>query len=133
MDKTKILNLLKENGLSNIEEIEYKDNTLLVRFSYEFDDDEIEAAKAYSNDECTEDEEEGQIWFDEYFLPYLSDLAVDNTGDVIQDIMDSMNIQGQYVSYEMDEEEYEYNDFIAIFFENENKLDIEDVLQELEM
>lgn len=133
MDKSKIISLLKENGMSSIEEINYKDNIMLVRFTYEFDEDEIGAAKAYANDECTEDEEEGQVWFEEYFLPYMNDLAVDNTGDIVQDIMDALHVQGQYVSYEMDEDEYEYNDFIAIFFEPGSKIDIEDVLQQLEM
>lgn len=132
MNIAKVLETLKGEGMSEIEELQTKDGITAVRFSYCFDEEEIEASKAYANDEC-EEEEEGEIWYDEYFLPYLSDLAVDNVGDIIQDIMSDLKIGAQYVSYELDEEQYDYNEFIAIFYEQGNNVDIEDVLQEMEL
>lgn len=135
LEITKILEILKSEGMSQIEELQTKDDIKAVRFSYDFDEDEIEAAKAYANDECDEDEdeEEGEIWYEEYFLPYLNDLAVDNVGDIIEDIMSDYKVGAQYVSYELDEEQYESNEFIAIFYDKDKNVDIEDVLQEMEL
>lgn len=132
LDKKAIIDILEKNELSQIEEIEYKEGALVLRFFYDFDDDEIEAAKAYANDE-SEDEENGDIWFDEFFLPYLYDLAVDNAGEVIEEIMEELNLDAQFVSYEMDEEEYSYSEFIAVFFPKGKGIEIEKVLDELEM
>lgn len=132
MDKKAIIKVLSENKLNSIEEVPYNEEALVVRFFYEFDNEEIDAAKAYSNDE-SEDEENGDEWYEEFFLPYLNDLAVDNVGEIIEDIMEKLNIEGQFVSYEMDEEEYSYNEFIAAFFPQGKLKEIEEVLEELEL
>lgn len=133
LEITKVLEILKNEGMSQIEELETKNDIKALRFSYDFDDDELEAAKAYANDECDEDDEEGEVWYDEYFLPYLNDLAVDNVGDIIEDMMTDLKIGAQYVSYELDEEQYDSNEFIAIFYEKDKVIDIEDVLQDMEI
>jgi hypothetical protein len=132
LDKKAIMQVLEKNEFSQIEEIEYKEGTIVLRFFYDFDEDEIEAAKAYSNDE-SEDEENGDTWYEEFFLPYLFDLAVDNAGEVIEEIMEELDLDAQFVSYEMDEEEYSYNEFIAVFSPKGKGLEIEQVLDELEM
>jgi hypothetical protein len=132
LDKKAIIKVLSENKLNSIEEVPYNEEALVVRFFYEFDNDEIDAAKAYSNDE-SEDEENGDEWYEEFFLPYLNDLAVDNVGEIVEDIMEKLNIEGQFVSYEMDEEEYSYNEFIAAFFPQGKLKEIEEVLEELEL
>lgn len=132
MDKKAILKVLNENNLSSIEEIPYNEEALVVRFFYEFDTEEIDAAKAYASDE-SEDEENGDEWYEEFFLPYLNDLAVDNVGEIIEDLMEKLNIDAQFVSYEMDEEEYSYNEFIAAFFTKGKLKEIEEVLEELEL
>lgn len=132
LDKKSIINILEKNELSQIEEIEYKEGALVLRFFYDFDDEEIEAARAYANDE-SEDEENGDTWYEEFFLPYLNDLAVDNVGEVIEEIIDELQLDAQFVSYEMDEEEYSYNEFIATFFPKDKGVEIEQVLEELEM
>lgn len=130
MDKKKIIQILKENGLSEIEELNYDGDGLVFRFFYDFDNPELEAARAYANDE-SEDEEEGDIWFEEFFKPYLSDIAVDNVGETIEDIMDKYDIGAQYISYGIDEDEYSYDEFIAVFYEKDSEILIEDVLEEL--
>ncbi|ERI90122.1 hypothetical protein HMPREF1982_04062 [Clostridiales bacterium oral taxon 876 str. F0540] len=132
MNKEAIIETLEKNGLSEIEEIEYKENAIVLSFIYEFDNDEVEAAKAYANDE-SEDEENGDTWSEEFFLPYLNDLAVDNVGEIIENMMDEMQIDAQYISYELDEEEYSYNEFIAVFFPKGKAVEIEQILDELEM
>lgn len=132
MDKKAIIQILEKNELSQIEEIEYKDGAVVLRFFYDFDEDEIEAARAYSNDE-SEDEENGDTWYEEFFLPYLYDLAVDNAGEVVEEIMEALDVEAQFVAYEMDEEEYSYNEFIAVFSPRGKAVEIEQVLDELEM
>ncbi|GLC32147.1 hypothetical protein [Clostridium omnivorum] len=132
MNKKGIQEHLANNGLTEIEEIEYKNDAYVLRFFYDFDKDEINAARAYANDE-SEDEENGDIWYEEFFLPYLSDVAVDNVGDMMEEIMEEFDIDAQFVSYEMDEEEYSYNEFIAAFFKKGEEKDIEQILEELEI
>jgi hypothetical protein len=132
LDKKAIIQILEKNELSQIEEIEYKDGAVVLRFFYDFDEDEIEAARAYSNDE-SEDEENGDTWYEEFFLPYLYDLAVDNAGEVVEEIMEALDVEAQFVAYEMDEEEYSYNEFIAVFSPRGKAVEIEQVLDELEM
>lgn len=132
MNKKGIQEYLANNGLTEIEEIEYKNDTYVLRFFYDFDEDEINAARAYANDE-SEDEENGDIWYEEFFLPYLSDVAVDNVGDMMEEIMEEFDTDAQFVSYEMDEEEYSYNEFIAAFYKKGEEKDIEDILEELEI
>ena len=132
MDKIKIINFLKQNELEDIEELTYKDEAFVVRFYYDFDEDEIEAAKAYSNDE-SEDEEEGEIWVKDFFIPYLSDMAADNVGEVIEEIMEDYDLDAQFMSYELDEENYCTNEFVAVFYKKGIDLDIEKVFEELEL
>lgn len=133
MNKKKILEELKESDLSGIEQIDYKDeNVLIVRFKFEFDDSELEAARAYANDESDE-EEESELWYDDFFIPYLTDLAVDNVGEIMEDVMSDFEVDGQFVSYDIDEEEYGYDEFVAAFFPQESDFDLEGVLDELEL
>jgi hypothetical protein len=132
MDKIKILDFLKENGLTEAEEIGYKDDIFVVNFFYDFDEEEIKSAKAYSNDE-SEETAESEVWYEEFFLPYLNDLAVDNVGEVIEEIMEKFNIDGQYVSYEMDEEAHDCNEFVAIFHEKGKEVNIEKIIEELNL
>lgn len=132
MDKKAIIKILSENNFNSIEEIPYNEEAVVVRFFYEFDNDEVNAAKAYASDE-SEDEENGDEWYEEFFLPYLNDLAVDNVGEIVEDIMEKLNIDAQFVSYEMDEEEYSYSEFIAAFFPKGKLKEIENVLEELEL
>lgn len=134
MNKEFIKEYLYENGYSDIEEIksENVDNCLILKFFYDFDDEEIKAARAYANDEC-EDEAEGEEWYGEFFGPYLSDLAADNTGEVLEDIMEKLEIKIQFASFELDEEDYGYNEIVAIFFEKDLDLDIDDVFEKLDI
>lgn len=130
MDKEKIKEYLEQNELSEIEELNYKENVMVLRFFYDFDDAELESAKAYANDESSS-EEESKEWYEEYFLPYLNDLAIDNAGEIIEEAMEEFDLDAQYISYEADMENYEYCEFIAVFFKKEDNIEIEKVLDEL--
>lgn len=132
MEQNQIISFLEDNELSDIEVINYQGEGIVLRFFYDFDEDEVKAAKAYANDE-SEDEENGEVWYEEFFLPYLNDLAVDNVGDIVEEAMEKLNVGCQFVAYDMDEEEYNSSEFIAVFFEKGKELDIETVLDELEL
>ncbi|GFP75032.1 hypothetical protein [Clostridium fungisolvens] len=129
MKKSEIIKFLSENELVDIQEIEYKEG-LVLRFFYDFDSDELSAAKAYSNEE-SDHEEESEEWYSEFFLPYLSDIALDNVSDVIDEANEEFEVQAQFVSYDIDPSNYNYNEFIAVFFEEDKDLDIDDVMDEL--
>lgn len=132
LDKKQIIKFLEDNDLSEVEELEYKDDALVVRFYYDFDSDELASARAYANDEC-EDEQESDEWYDEFFLPYLNEIAVDNAGEILEDLMEDFDLQAQYITYETDKESYDYCEFIAVISEEDKDYNIEDVLDELEL
>jgi hypothetical protein len=132
MDNKKIIEFLKENELTDIEELEYKENVSVLRFYYDFDDEELASAKAYANDEC-EGETESDEWYDEYFLPYINDLAIDNVGEILEESIEASDLQVQYISYEADAENYDYCEFIAVYFKENDKVEIETILDELNL
>ena len=132
MDKMAVEELLKQNGIEEIEEIPYKKNLIVLRFYYDFDDDEIEAARAYANDESGEDEE-AEKWTEQFFLPYLSDISVDNVGEIIESVMETTGLAAQFISYDIDEEDYGYSEFIAVFAEDTEEIDIESIMDDLNL
>ena len=132
MEKDRVISYLEKSDFTEVEELKNTDKYFVVRFYYDFDEDELKAAKAYANDEC-EAEEESDEWFDEFFLPYLNDLAIDNVGDTLEEAMEELDLQIQYVSYEADIENYDYNEIIAVFYEKGEEIEIEDMLDELNL
>ncbi|ERK29802.1 hypothetical protein [Clostridium intestinale] len=132
MVKNEIIKALKEKGVSDIEEIKYKRGYLLVKFFYDFDDDEISAARSYSNEEGTY-ESETEEWFKELYLPYLYDISLDNVEEYIEEITEEYEIQGQFVAYDVDINNPTFGEFLAIFSEDEEEVDIDEVVEELDL
>lgn len=132
MVKSEIIKALKEKGVSDIEEIKYKRGYLLVKFFYDFDDDEISAARSYSNEEGTY-ESETEEWFKELYLPYLYDISLDNVEEYIEEITEEYEIQGQFVAYDVDINNPTFGEFLAIFSEDEEEVDIDEVVEELDL
>lgn len=130
MDKEKIINFLQSNGLEEVEDLSY-DDIIVLKFFFDFDDDELKAARAYASDEC-EEEEESDTWYDEFYLQYLNELAVDNVGEVIEDLMEELEIEAQYMSYELDKENHEYSEFVAVFYNKGKELDLDQILDKIE-
>lgn len=130
MKKSEIIKFLIENDLSDVEELKYKEDITVLRFFYDFDKEEIEAAKAYSNEESDYDAESSE-WYSEYFIPYLSDIAIDNVNDIVEDTMEEFEAEAQFVSFDIDVNNYQYNEFIAVFYNEGNKVDLDEVMDEL--
>ncbi len=129
MNKREIIEFLEKNDLSDVEEVDYEEGILVLRFSYDFDKDELAAAKNYASDE-SEDTEDGEVWREEFYIPYLNDIAADNVGEIIEEAIEEFELIGQYVSYGVDEEQ-ERNEFIAVF--SKEDFDIEEVLDNLDL
>lgn len=132
MDKIGMIDYLKENDLVDIEEIKYRDDVFLARFYYDFDDAEIDAATAYANDEC-EDEPEGEKWHQEFLLPYLNDLVIDNVEEIIENCMEKFSVEAQFITYDIDEDEIDYVEVIVEFAKRGQEIDIEKVIENLKL
>jgi hypothetical protein len=132
MDKNKIKELLTVKELTDIEELPYNDEVLVLRFYYDFDESEVKAARAYANDE-SEEIEDSEAWSEEFFLPYLTDLAIDNVGEYIEEIMEETKVSAQYMSYDLNADEVDYCEFIAVFHKEDKDIEIETVLDDLKL
>lgn len=127
MDKNKVMELLNNSpGVEDVEEIDYKPEIMVLRFYYRFDSDEIEAAKDYANTQ-TQDEHK---WYDEYYLPYLTDIATDEVRDNLEELVDETGIDVEYINYELGREDGAC-EFIAAFTEEDLELDIDKVVEDL--
>lgn len=130
MDKNKILDILKQlPGIGDVEEIQYEPEYLVVRMFYDYDVDELEAARDYANSQSNAADDEDK-WFSEYYIPYLIDLAVDEVRDSIEEIVDSRNVIAEYISYEPDRED-DSCEFIAVFADEGKEFDIDDILDDI--
>lgn len=132
MKKSEVLNFLSESGLSEVEEIKYKSKILVAKFYYDFDKEEIEAAKAYADEESDYDAESKE-WLSEYVLPYLNDLATDNVGEIIEEAMEEFDIEGQYAAFDIDLNNYAYNEFIVVFTSQGEEVELDDVMDDLNL
>lgn len=120
MDTALIKEILEKNGLNDIEEMKNQGDLVVLRFYFDFDEEEIKSAN-----ECNK--EEGQD-----VSTYLNEVAVEHVGEVLEDIMEKANISAEFVSYEPDVEE-EYNEFIGVFYNKDEDFDIDALLDELEV
>lgn len=129
MLKNEVVAYLKENQFSEIEVLEDKENYLLIKFFFDFDDAVIEAAKAYSNEE-SDYESESSEWYQEYYLPYLYDYANDEVIEIIEEVIEEFEIAGEIMGIQMKNNNSNYTEFIALFTEEDGIISIEDVVKD---
>lgn len=129
MDSLQIIDYLEDNNLAEVEEIKKTRDYVLIKFYYDFDKDELNAAKSYSNDE-SDFEPESDEWFNEYYIPYLKDIAVDNVESIIEEIMDEFEIEGKYKEFGMENGDNEYFKFIAVFSGELDDSELDDILND---
>lgn len=130
MNKENILQYLENNGLSDIEIMKENEGMIVASAYYDFDDDELDAAKAFADDQVEEDDDEAT--YNEFFTNYLVDLAVDNLGEVMEELIEEEGIDAQYLTYEIDQEETESLQVAMLFSKGDIDADLEDILDELE-
>ena len=129
MQELEIINILKENDLSDVEVLKNEEEYVLVNFYFDFDKDLQDAAKAYSNSESNE-EEFSTAWYNEYYFPYLYDFANDEVLEVIEQVIETLDVEGEMMAFQMTEKTSDYVQVMALFTEEDSNVVIEDVVRE---
>jgi len=132
LNKQYIINFLNKNDLSDIAEIQYKKGTIALKFKYYYDEVEMQAATSYANEEG-DFKQEKEEWYEEFFLPYLSDIAADNVEDIMEDCAEQMEIEYEFIGCDISEDAYEFNEFAVVFYGKDSNIDIDDILIELDI
>ncbi|MGV8979836.1 hypothetical protein [Clostridium sp.] len=140
MNKQYIINFLNKNDLSDIAEIQYKKDTIALKFKYYYDEVEIEAATCFADEEGDLNaDKEGDLnadkeeWYEEYFLPYLSDIAADNVEDIMEECAEAMGIEYEFIGCDISQDAYEFNEFAVVFYDEDANVEIDDILLELDL
>ena len=129
MQELEIINILKENDLSDVEVLKNEEEYVLVNFYFDFDKDLQDAAKAYENSESNE-EEFSNAWYNEYYFPYLYDFANDEVLEVIEQVIETLDVEGEMMAFQMTEKTSDYVQVMALFTEEDSNVVIEDVVRE---
>lgn len=129
MDISEIKSFLEDNDLSDVEEIKQEDDYILLKFYHDFDKDELMAAKSYSNEE-SDFEAESDEWYNDYYIPFLKDIADDNVESIVEDAAEEFEIEGKYKSLVMESGELGYLRFVAVFSAEMDESEMEDILND---
>ena len=129
MYNNNIIEILEENNLTEIEELKNEDGIFLVKFFMNFDEDVLNAARSYSNEE-SDYEEESNEWYKEYFIPYLYDYGNDEVVDIIEEIVDELGVAGEVMAFQISSSNFEFMQFMALFTAEDSDITIEDVAKE---
>lgn len=129
MNKSEIINELENNGMYDLEEIKQNRDLLIVKFKYDFEDLELEGAESYANEEY-DGEKKDDTWYEEYYLPYLKDMASDEVEDIMEEISEEQNLKHKFDAYKLSKENYEFAQFIAVFYNGEMNFNLDELILE---
>lgn len=131
MEKQSIIEFLEDNNLTDIEEVEIdaQDEVIAIKFFYDFDKDEISAAKSYASEETDYDENDTQ-WRATGIIPYLNDLAYDNVSEINEDLMEEFELIAKFKAEDISTSDYTYQKFYLILTEDDS-IDLEDIIDNL--
>ena len=129
MNKSAIMKFLLESELEGVEEVEYE-GALVVKCYYDFDDPELDAAKAGASDE-TDFEEESTEWITQGVIPYLDDIAQDIVEETVEDIVNEYDAGAEIVSVDIDPANYTYKAFLIAFAPEDEDINIDQILLDL--
>ena len=128
MDYQDIIEFLEDNGVSEVEELRTDNDNMIIKFYYDFDKEELAAARAYANEE-SDLESESAEWYTDWYLSYLGDLAKDNVEEIMEELSEEFEVITACKALEMTAKSADYMKFIAIIT-NEEIDDIDDMLME---
>lgn len=184
--REEIIKALEAADLSDIEVIREDEGVTLVRFFYDFDEEELSAAQHFADmeeadegfdeapaTELADDSDEEAVDVeavldeleeatlaepvrddleledeltdrdlaydeeDEIYggarEKYLSEIAIDYAGEVLEDLQDELGMEVQYIGYDLDEDNDDSFEFVALIFEKGKGLNIDEVLDELDI
>lgn len=124
-----IVDYLEGNGLTELEVVRSSKEYIAIKFCYDYDKDEAEAARAYSNEEG--DSEEGSAeWYENWYLPYLIDIAKDNIQEIVEDICEEFDVEGEFKQIEEYENHIEFFRGLVVFSTDLADVDFEELLIE---
>lgn len=131
MEKQSIIEFLEDNNLTDIEEFEFNSNDTIVaiKFFYDFDKDEVNAAKSYASEE-TDYSENDTEWIATGIIPYLNDLAYDNVSEILEDLMEEFEVIGKFKADDISTSDYTYQRFYILLTEDDS-IDLEDTLDSI--
>lgn len=185
--KEEIIQALEAADLSDVEVIREEEGVILLRFFYDYDEEELSAAQHFADiedadegfDDIASDEQDEDSLDEETAVEtvlesveeaalaeeasegvqaeeeeltdrdlaydeddefyggakekYLSEIAIDYVGEVLEDLQDDLGMEVQYIGYDLEEDEADSFEFIALVFEKGKALNIEDILDELDI
>lgn len=129
MEITEIIDFLQRNELTEVEEIAVEEDFAVLKFYYDFDKDEIEAARSYANEE-SDLEEDSENWYSDWYLSYLIDVANDNISEIFEEADEEFEIASMYKVMEGEAGSNEYIKFIAVLCTDSFDGDLEEILEE---
>ncbi|WP_194189925.1 hypothetical protein [Clostridium chrysemydis] len=129
MNISGIVIMLEENGLTEVSEILSLSDHSVIEFFYDFDIDELKAARAYANEE-SDAEEDSIEWKREYYIPYLLDIAKDNSEAIVEEAMDEFELEWKLEDSTLDANENKYLRFVLACAKEEYIGDLEELLND---
>ncbi|MBE6050353.1 MAG: hypothetical protein E7214_06760 [Clostridium sp.] len=129
MDFSNLADFLEDNGLSEIKEIKSENNYSIIKFYYDFDKEELEAAKAYANEE-SDVEAESDEWYRDWYLSYLYDIAKDNVEDILEDMNEELGCENFSKILTNDASNSDYVKFLAVICDEDFEENLEDILND---
>lgn len=129
MDYQDIIEFLEDNGVSEVEELRTDNDNMIIKFYYDFDKEELAAARAYANEE-SDVEEESDEWYRDWYLSYLYDIAKDELDETFEELNEEFNTSSLYKVLTNDASNSEYVKFIAIICHEEYDEDLEEELND---
>lgn len=129
MNTQDILDFLEDNGISEVEELKSDDESVVLKLYYDFDAEEISAARAYANEE-SDVEEESDEWYRDWYLSYLYDIAKDNLEEIFEEMNEEFNTSSFIKSISDDASSTEYVKFAAVICSEDYEEDLEEELND---
>lgn len=129
MEVEEIIDFLEDNDISEIKELKSKDNYAIFNFYYNFDNEELSAARAYANEE-SDVEEESDNWYSDWYLSYLYDIAKDNIEEILEDMDEELGTSSLSKIIINEANNTEYVKFVVIICNSTFEGEIEDILND---
>lgn len=129
MDYQEIIEFLEDNGVSEVEELRSENDNMIIKFYYDFDKEELAAARAYANEE-SDLEEESDEWYRDWYLSYLYDIAKDELDETFEELNEEFNTSSVFKVLANDANNSEYVKFVAMICDEEYDEDLEEQLND---
>lgn len=129
MEISEVIDFLEDNGISEIKDLKSQEECSVLNCYYDFDKDEIAAARAYANEE-SDVEEESDEWYRDWYLSYLGDIAKDNIEEILENLDEELAVTSMFKILVDNENSGEYVKFIAVICDENFDVDLEGILND---